>query len=58
MRKKYRSVPDDVLELIDEIGSDPENAIDLGGNFYKKRFAISSKGKGKSGSGRAIYILY
>lgn len=32
--------------------------MDLGGSFYKKRFAISSKGKGKSGSGRAIYILY
>lgn len=44
--------------MINEIEADPKNSIDLGGNFYKKCFAISSKGKGKSGSGRAIYILY
>lgn len=58
LRKKYHSIPDDILQLIDEIESDPKNAIELGGNFYKKRFAITSKGKGKSGSGRAIYIFY
>lgn len=30
----------------------------MGGNLYKKRFANVSKGKGKSGSGRAIYVFY
>lgn len=58
LRKKYHSIPNDISILIDEIEKDPKNAVDLGGNFYKKRFAITSKGKGKSGSGRAIYILY
>lgn len=58
LRKKYHSIPNDISTLIDEIESEPKNAVDLGGNFYKKRFAISSKGKGKSGSGRAVYILY
>ncbi len=58
LRKKYHSIHDDILKLINEIEADPKNSIDLGGNFYKKRFAINSKGKGKSGSGRAIYILY
>ncbi|RYE28628.1 MAG: hypothetical protein EOP42_16370 [Sphingobacteriaceae bacterium] len=56
--KKYHSIPDDILVLIDEIEINPTNAIDLGDGFYKKRFAIGSKGKGKSGSGRAIYIFY
>ena len=36
----------------------PEKADNLGAGLYKKRFAIASKGKGKSGSGRAIYVLY
>ncbi|RYY06948.1 MAG: hypothetical protein EOP43_04730 [Sphingobacteriaceae bacterium] len=58
LRKKYHSIPNDISILIDEIEVDPTNAVDLGGNIYKKRFAISSKGKGKSGSGRAIYVLY
>ena len=56
--KKYHSTPDDILNLINEIIRYPENADDLGGNLYKKRFAIASKGKGKSGSGRAIDVLY
>lgn len=58
LRKKYYSIPDDVLKLIEEVETNPKSGIELGGNFYKKRFAISSKGKGKSGSGRAIYVFY
>lgn len=58
LSKTYRSIPEDMLHLIDEINADPRKADDLGGNLYKRRFAIESKGKGKSGSGRAIYVLY
>lgn len=58
LRKRYHSIPNDILELIAEMEINPKNGIDLGGNFYKKRFAISSKGKGKSSSGRVIYIFY
>lgn len=58
LKKKYPSIVQDILFLIDEILVNPENADSLGGNLYKKRFAIASKGKGKSGSGRVIYVLY
>ncbi len=58
LRKRYHSIPDDILKLIDALYKDPVNAVSLGKNLYKKRFAIQSKGKGKSGSGRAIYVLY
>ncbi len=45
LKKKYHSIPDDLLNLINEIIADPENADDLGGSLYKRRFAIASKGK-------------
>lgn len=44
----------DLLSLINELQEKPTSGIHLGGNFYKIRIAISSKGKGKSGGARVI----
>jgi hypothetical protein len=37
--------------------SNPESGTSLGNNFYKIRWAISSKGKGKSGGMRIITYI-
>ena len=52
--KKYSSLKDDLQNLLDNIEKELILATDLGDGFKKIRFAIKSKGKGKSGGGRII----
>ena len=54
LAKKYPSIKQDYSEFLQLIKSDPTIGIPLGRNCYKIRFAISSKGKGKSGGARII----
>jgi hypothetical protein len=54
LSKKFRTLPDEVGELINEIVNDPKKGIDLGGGFYKIRLTSVSKGGGKSGGFRVI----
>ena len=54
LAKKYRSFVDDYNTFLDELERNPLSGISLGGNTYKHRMAISSKGKGKSGGARVI----
>ena len=54
LAKKYRSFIDDYNTFLDELERDPFSGIPLGGNTYKHRMAIASKGKGKSGGARVI----
>ena len=54
LKKKYRSLPDDLKEFKEDYLANPNIGNDLGGNFHKIRFSIKSKGKGKSGGGRLI----
>lgn len=54
LKKKYRSLPDDLAELEQELIKNPNLGIDLGNNFRKVRMSIKSKNKGKSGGGRII----
>ena len=49
LAKKYRSFVDDYNTFLDELERNP-----FGGNIYKHRMAIASKGKGKSGGARVI----
>ena len=54
LAKKYRSFEDDYNTFLDELERNPYSGTPLGGNTYKYRMAIASKGKGKSGGARVI----
>ena len=58
LRKRYRSIDDDVAGLIDELADQPFTGTNLGGQSYKIRLAITSKGKGKSGGARVITTVF
>ncbi len=55
--KKYRSLPTDLLKFEEDLSKNPRLGTSLGGNTYKVRLAITSKGKGKSGGARIITYL-
>ncbi len=52
--KRYRSLKNELAELIENMKVNPFQGVDLGGGVRKIRLAISSKGKGKSGGARVI----
>lgn len=52
--KKYPSLKNEYLQLIQSLKQRPEQGIPLGNNCFKIRLAIASKGKGKSGGSRVI----
>lgn len=54
LRKKFTSLPSDLLHLIEQLETDPFIGTALKGGFYKIRLAIKSKGKGKRGGARVI----
>lgn len=54
LAKKYKSLPNDLVSLINKLEQDPTFGVPIGKNCYKIRIAISSKNKGKSGGGRMI----
>ena len=54
LAKKYPSLPGDLAVLVEELTKYPQTGIPLGKDCYKLRFAISSKGKGKSAGARLI----
>lgn len=54
LAKKYPSIKNDLLFLLDNIEKELSLADDLGGGFKKIRFNIKSKGKGKQGGARII----
>lgn len=55
--KKYPSLEADVLELSKQLQQNPQLGESLGGNCYKIRLAIRSKGQGKSGGARVITLV-
>lgn len=54
LAKKFPSLKTDLMDLVETLIERPDQGKALGNNFYKIRFAISSKGKGKSGGARII----
>jgi len=54
LAKKYRSIPEDLLELKNRLVENPLEGADLGFGVRKVRMSIKSKGKGKSGGARVI----
>lgn len=57
LAKKYPSLKNDLLLLIESLETNPEQGTSLGNNFYKIRLAIKSKAKGKSGGARVITFV-
>jgi mRNA-degrading endonuclease RelE of RelBE toxin-antitoxin system len=55
--RRYRSFLDDLLSLEEELMAEPRMGTSLGGNFYKVRLKIASKGKGKSGGARVTTFV-
>lgn len=56
--KKYPSIKNDLIDLQEQLFLNPRLGTPLGGNCYKIRMAIKSKGKGKSGGARIITHLF
>jgi mRNA-degrading endonuclease RelE of RelBE toxin-antitoxin system len=54
LAKKYPSLKNEYVELVQSLKKEPEQGISLGNNCYKIRLSIQSKGKGKSGGARVI----
>lgn len=54
LSKRYRSLQNDVEELIDELEESPLLGVSLGNGVRKVRLAITSKHKGKSHGARVI----
>ena len=54
LAKKYPSVPDDYLRLLEKLEEDPQQGESLGKNCYKVRFDIASKKTGKRDNSRVI----
>jgi len=54
LSKKSPSLKSDFSFLLISIKHDPTQGTSLGGDCYKIRMAIASKGKGKSGGARVI----
>jgi hypothetical protein len=54
LKKKYKSLPEDLRLFEEELLKNPLVGIDLGGNVRKIRVSIKSKNKGKSGGARII----
>jgi len=55
--KKYPSLRSDLLELDRNLSENPTQGTNLGGNTFKIRIAIKSKGKGKRGGARIITFI-
>ncbi|MEO5569873.1 MAG: type II toxin-antitoxin system RelE/ParE family toxin [Bacteroidia bacterium] len=54
LAKKYKSLKQDLIPVIESLTTDPVQGESLGKHCYKLRIAVSSKGKGKSGGARMI----
>ena len=54
LRKKFASLGDELLDLIEQLEHNPFIGTALPKGFYKIRLSIKSKGKGKRGGARVI----
>lgn len=57
LAKKYPSLKEEFLALIESLEDSPTQGTALGNNCFKIRISIASKGKGKSGGARVITHL-
>ncbi|MDB5120072.1 MAG: hypothetical protein JWN56_1290 [Sphingobacteriales bacterium] len=57
LHKKFPSIKDDLVVLADSLLDEPIQGNEIFKNCYKIRFAIKSKGRGKSGGARLITFV-
>lgn len=57
LAKKYRSFVDDYNTFLDELERNPFSGTSLGGNTYKHRMAIASKGKARAAVRGSLHIM-
>ena len=57
LKKRYRSLPDDVKKLLASLVENPEQGVELHNGLRKVRISFASKGHGKRGGGRVIIQL-
>jgi mRNA-degrading endonuclease RelE of RelBE toxin-antitoxin system len=58
LAKKYKSIKQDLQDLLDQLIENPTTGASLGFDCYKIRMAIASKAKGKSAGARVItYVV-
>src|ERR1035437_5252564 len=55
--KKYASLKNELAILFEELQENPTLGTSLGNDIYKRRIAISSKGKGKRGGARVMTFV-
>jgi hypothetical protein len=58
LARRYKSFPEDLQKLVDQLKENATLGTSLGNNVYKIRLAIASKNKGKSGGARVISYVY
>jgi len=58
LTKKYRSLKQEFIALVQSLKENPEMGTPLGNDCYKIRLAIASKNKGKSGGARVVTYVY
>lgn len=58
LSKKYKSLKQDYIRLLDELLANPQSGADLGNGVRKVRLAIGSKNRGKSHGARVITYTY
>ena len=56
LAKKYPSVKNDLIALVESLSNDPFSGKLLFNDVYKIRMRVTSKNKGKSGGARVIYF--
>lgn len=57
LKKRYRSLPDDVKKLLASLIDNPRQGTELYNGMRKVRISFASKGRGKRGGGRVIIQL-
>ena len=57
LKKRYRSLPDDVKKLLASLVENPQQGVELYNGLRKVRISFASKGRGKRGGGRVIIQL-
>ena len=57
LKKRYRSLPQDVIKLMKSLVENPEQGVELYNGMRKVRLSFSSKARGKRGGGRVIIQL-
>ena len=57
LKKRYRSLPQDLKRLLASLVENPQQGTELYNGMRKLRLSFASKGRGRSGGGRVIIQL-